>query len=905
MDHARSFPIMEICGEADMRLYSFETDLMRYSIDESGMVISVFDKDRNEEHIKEKTWFATLYREHAFLERDIHSDPGRNYLYVVGPQIYNGAEAIHPLKAELSENILSLEFPECTIRFKTTETSDAVFFEVMDELPEPFYSMTFADTSLEFDPACNDGFCAVGYAMNVRFKPHFYPSPQEKAIRGEVFREIGCRGAKLAVLAARVGKLREAMKNVNRRIDPNQMTLNAAGGAYAEDVPANYGTYTIVMDIDNPADMSEMCRRFRRYGVRQIDFHQGQAFVQGDMHFLDEKYGGSASVFRRKVTEPLKKAGFDCGLHTYAHFISVNCRRYTADPWAQKQLVRTETLTLSEDIGPDALLIPIAENASDISLMTGFRVKNSLYLLIEEEIVRYSAVSEKGITVERGVCGTVPAFHGKNTEIVHLAHMFGYFMPVLGSELFYEIARNTANAYNEGGFGMLYLDALDGLSMFEPRFGWYYSAQFVLEILKNVKRPPLLEYSTLYPLLWYSRSRIGAWDNACNGYQRFIREHIRFNTESPHAYGLPRQLGWYSLYPPMQYFDAHPGTNVKIMFREDVDEAGSRALSYNHGMSYNPLTAEALAKSPGFARNIERYAEYERLRTKRYFSDGAHEKLRDLNESYTLIGDEDSYVLVPSHYEKAKIYAGDTSRNMLCGINPYMSQIPVLRIEHLYTCKNETGIVLPTEAETKFDPPLDLTGNESIRVRVRGNGSSDSYLIGLANPFQRGGHTAYFEIPLDFEGIREYCLAENDCGEFAFNKYAGYKHRVCSESMGVLQFACISSMKVMKAGECKGAELLCLEAVPCVSEPITDPAIEINGASIIFHCTLKNSDYLEYRDGKACIYDWQGNERDVEAVEGKVEPLGHGSYLMHYSDRTHGTNARVRLTAGFFGSPFR
>ena len=56
----------------------------------------------------------------------------------------------------------------------------------------------------------------------------------------------------------------------------------------------------------------------------------------------------------------------------------------------------------------------------------------------------------------------------------------------------------------------------------------------------------------------------------------------------------------------------------------------------------NPLTDEALASSPGFARNIERYAEYEKLRVSKYFSEEALKRLRTREEEFTLLKEEES-----------------------------------------------------------------------------------------------------------------------------------------------------------------------------------------------------------------------------------------------------------------------
>src|SRR5439155_19745972 len=111
------------------------------------------------------------------------------------------------------------------------------------------------------------------------------------------------------------------------------------------------------------------------------------------------------------------------------------------------------------------------------------------------------------------------------------------------SSLFEEIARNTAELFNEAGFDMIYLDALDGEDVIAgPQAGWYYGSKFVFDIWKHLKRSVLMEMSTFHHHLWYVRSRYVALDTPNRGYKRFIDLHCAEPT-----YGLPGHLGWWSI----------------------------------------------------------------------------------------------------------------------------------------------------------------------------------------------------------------------------------------------------------------------------------------------------------------------------------------------------------------------
>ena len=66
-----------------------------------------------------------------------------------------------------------------------------------------------------------------------------------------------------------------------------------------------------------------------------------------------------------------------------------------------------------------------------------------------------------------------------------------------GTDVLVEIAANTAKIYNECGFDMIYLDALDGEDVLGGgQDWWHYGSQFVFEISKRLNKPALMEMST-------------------------------------------------------------------------------------------------------------------------------------------------------------------------------------------------------------------------------------------------------------------------------------------------------------------------------------------------------------------------------------------------------------------------
>lgn len=876
-------------------LITLETSLARYVIAHSGKVTEISDKRSGKNLLAgSDALFAAAYREHAWLERDIHADPARDYRYVAGPLMPTGAKS-EPVQAITCDgNILTLQFSAGTLRLAVEVYDRWITFEALDDLPGDLYSVTLSDTPLAYDENDAESVCAVEYAMSIRMKPHFYPAPMEKNLRTEIFSKIGCKGAKFAIITAYPHELNDVMRRVSKATNPDKMIVSRAGGPFACDIPERAGSYTIITDVDNPDDLTSQLDKYRRFGITQVDLHQGAAFMQGDFSFSD-KYQGKIETFREKVLDRLHADGFITGFHTYAQCIHIHCRKYVTDPHWQRQFEYLETLTLASGVGAEDTVLFTQEDASSITTLTGFRVKSSLYLLVGSEIIKFGGTGTDGVyPVERGVLGTKTVAHAKGETIRHLANMFGFFIPQLDSELYLEIARNTAKAYNAGGFFMMYQDALDSVSMFDEKFGWYYAAKFIHEIVKHCDRDPMLEYSVMYPLLWYSRTRCGAWDVPKCGYRRFIDEHIRFNTISPHSYMLGRQLGWMVMYPPV-FGEDWPGKQIRFMFPDDVDLICARAIAYDHGMSCQYLEDNVLRRYPAMARNMERFSLFERFRLSGYFTEEEKAKLRNLDKEFVLIDEKGKYNLA----EYSRVYGKLTSESrVLKGHNPYHSQQPYLRIEPLWTDGGDP-LLLSEQETTIFNPTLDLSDRPVFRARVRGNGSDDEFLLEVMHPRYRSAFRAYYRIPLNFTGERDVILAESDNGDFPNGYFEGHSYSPYRDAIGTLFFDSIESIRILKHGSCEGAGLYSINAVKCIPTVLENPTLISGEDRLTFSGSVRTGEYLEYSPSKgAYVYDVYGNSQEI-AYLGSVK-MKNGSFTIELQDGLT-EKARALVTAGFAG----
>ena len=108
----------------------------------------------------------------------------------------------------------------------------------------------------------------------------------------------------------------------------------------------------------------------------------------------------------------------------------------------------------------------VTESTQDVSSITGFFVRNSVTLRIDNELITYTGVTSQppfGFTgCQRGAYGTQAAAHAPGAKVYHLKECFGLFVPDPETTMLSDVAASTAEAFNQCGFDMIYFDALDG-----------------------------------------------------------------------------------------------------------------------------------------------------------------------------------------------------------------------------------------------------------------------------------------------------------------------------------------------------------------------------------------------------------------------------------------------------------
>ena len=812
-------------------------------------------------------------------------------------------------KVTKNGNILTFSFPgtPVTAKLRVKEEKSFLVFDIDEISGGDYYALQFAHVPLTIDYQKDDfAACAMSRHMNTRTLD--FPG-KSNLLGGQCFSALGVNGAGVFLLGMPETMMRETMKQVVDSYAPGEMPVSRAGGPYAMDDPRNYGSYIITSEPITEDQVDEWVAHLSRFGINQVYFHQGTPFSQGDFQFNKTAYPNGVSDFR-KMSEAFRRHGFVTGLLTYAQFLPANSSYLTPVP--HRGLDALRTFTLAADLNTVEQAIPVVESTMEVSDVTGYLIRNSKVLRIDDELIIFGKPSHEtpyGFTsCERGAYGTKVSAHSKGAQVQQLTQFFNYFVASKDSELYLELARESARAYNEGGFDMLYLDAFDATWAIvdDPELTWYYEALFVNEILKYTATPPSLEASGLSSNLWYSISRNGTWDSSVRGHKRFFDMHIESNLYSSDRLYLPGQIGWTALCPSrgdnVEHYQYH------ILFPEDAEYYGAKMLAYNYSPSYLDIQEKRL--QPLTIRTGAILKNYDVLRRDGYFPDETLQRLRDPDAHFLLHKSGDDWRLIAANY--AHVLLRPDVREFSYR-NPYQEQTPMIRIEHRHQpapYESSQGIDLlpfdekqPVQQEVvrTFEKHVDLSKHLGIGLWVYGDGGGQRITIHMESPLEMlSGFIDRF-IFVDFTGWRYFAMAEADNG-LADDTPPCPMHPcdwVYEEFKFPIHFSNISKVSLQIKGNADNLRFRTLRALPLTTTFLVDPALETNGQQIIFRGKIKNGHFMEYlpESGRATVYDAVGNEvSEMQPVTSSFK-LAAGYRTFRFTGNTESGNpAGVRIT---------
>lgn len=858
----------------------------------------------------------TLSAETAVIEsildkktgNDIKATEPRNFF-----ALQNADEADIPIrKLALQDNKLTVTAENGSFALAVCAAEHYFTFELLTPLPAGTWRAYIANAAYAYDPADKSGVGAVGIAMTASVNPTFFPDAKSLETKGQIYPHLADVGAKFGLIIAPIQEHNTLIKELCLTIDRQKGICSTTGGAWGRDSRRNFSNYTIQSESSKEF-IEKNIPFFRSIGVDQIDFHQGGGtFRQGDFRFMRYENG---EEFRKNVSDVLAEHGMAAGLHTYSHYISYNCDTILSDPAKQEQLKVMETFTLAEDIGADTGFVPTEESTECVSNDFGFCRTNTPYVLIDNEIIAFQNHPHGFTVTQRGCAGTKAVSHAKGALVKHLEGHYHGFTPVLGSDLFYEIARDTARTFNEGGFQMIYLDALDGMSHHcdSQNENWYYVASFICEILQHCDTDPVMEGSTYIPAMWAARGRIGAWDTPYRGYKNWNLRHTEANKSFIDRFGAPI-LGWYNYYPMTDFYPGNEHT--KYHHTDSIEHMGSLAVMYDFANVFNGTSQGDLQRYAGMRRNIALYKKYDDLRKAEYFSEEYRQKLIEGPWEYHLTEKRGGkYAFVEKDYQTAKLYdLNDPDRNSMEFRNPFGAQVPFIRIEAMLSTDRQNPVVLlPLDEKREllsqnlichYGGELNLSEHLAKTVRVYGNGIPGGK-IAIKLRCATNSESGYGEyiIDTDFRGWREFILIESDNGErtdHGFEKTEG----VYAIHRSSLNNDRITDISIETEGDMTGVRMSSVLAYEHTYEVLKNPTVWIGDTSVLFECELMSSDFIEFDGKTAKVVDRYGNEKEIWFRSDLKSPRGKSRAVLTAKALNRCT-PRAQLTLGFTGKEVR
>ncbi len=921
-----------------------ETDSFVMGMDDTGNVIQFVNKETGKDYLDKtkRTPFAVL--------------KGEGQSFTVKAVKYEG-------------RVLTVDFGDVAgqVVLGIFPGPQKIVFEVQSVSWDKAEELLYGEIPLTLKGTFEDAFAVTPLALDLKTNCNQIPGLCSKVSGFIVYKRFGFEGAKGAIIACPMDKIRESLKDAIK--SSLELPQSDVGGPWALDAKVNQGSYLIsTSEYVTEETVSQWIDVAKSIGATQIDLHGGHPFRWGDFEVNRELYPRGRDSLKA-VIDKIHEAGLYAGLHTYSFFIDKKTPWVTPVP--DTRLASDCVFTLAEDMSSEDRNVIVEESTEAMSAITGFFVRNSATLRIDNELIIYKDVQKDApfafIECERGAYGTKVSTHKKGAKVYHLKECFGLFVPDVETTLFTEVIQRTADLYNYCGFDMIYLDALDGSDVLGGgENAWHYSAKFVYELVRRLQKPAIMEMSTFSHHLWCVRSRMGAWDCPMRGKKEFVDYHIVSNHQWKYSF-LPTNLGWWGI------FD-WDGVQPERSMPDEFEYICAKALATNSSLSYVVGFTPKNLNSDKFQRFAKIARKYEELRLKDIVSESVKEKLIEPGAEFTLDVDESGkYQFRPVIYSKHKIVLNDTSNSLIVN-NPYTSQSLKIRIEALLSMKEEdhpdakllTDFSIENEvskAETQkgvsatLEYPLEKVEDKKLKailraenvdeeqerawavfrkdiqnvadfssrglgVWIKGDGQGEVLNFQIASPKHLIGGFADHYVTVDFTDWRYFELVEPE--SYQLSRYEWQHTRMRKDFLSgkndIMSFAypmyhywvnfkSIATLTIginnIPVGKKVEVGLGPVSAIPFKSIKIKNPSFQVEDTKIVLPTEMESGGYIEFLSKDNCkIYNNKGELTGDIVPQGELPLLQHGENRILFSEESEHKNARVCITVILEGSPF-
>lgn len=809
-------------------------------IDESAKVTALLYKAQNKSVLKEQKAFGKL--------------------------VLNDKSELAACSASYKDSVLTVGYPNgVTSNIKVEVFDDYFTFSLLSVSTEDFWSLTFVDICTDVAGSC---FMTSGMGLTLNTRMAEYPGKNTN-LSATVYTHIGIENASFAVIGIEEEKMNGVMRKIVDKIPFGQMPKGAYSGPYASDCKDANCTYAIKASPLTLENIDEYIDQLNDFGIAQVNLHQFHMYRTGDFEVYNrELYPNGLDDFK-EVINKLHKNGTNVFLHSYSFFVDPYGNPNAAGgkylrPVPHKDLAVQRYFTLACDLDKDCTEITVNESLEDFDTKFGFYVNASPVLCIDNELMYIKSTDNKTITVQRGAYQSEITEHKSGAQIKQYKSYFTHLMPEKDSELFYEVARNTAEFYNECDFDGFYIDSIDAAGQIDTsEFAWYWGVVFVNEVFKYLKKPPIFNcvYGSQYPGHWYARTVMGAFDTPYRGYRDYIDAHVEFNSMFAKKMGLVSELGWWALFPSIDV-----GWKNKPMRMEDIEYLMCKTVATDSSMCW--LWTFEYAKDIPYVQSyrpvIEKYIE---LKNSGWLTADMKDILKQPESEYFLSKDNGQYSFKRIYTDRQRIESFDDGRNVLVYNNPFKKQSPKIRIEGLWSAEEYTSenakplLKLNENDKIEFGKMYDVCNPDNqtqkgLGVWVYGDGKGEVINIRLHCEKHLDTGVGDHFIKVDFTGWRYYSFYEFQNCEMKHSEYPMQKldYKVFED---VIPFNAVYRYDVIM-DHLEKVEMLVhpqgdydirmkdIVTLPEKQLEYKNPTVSVGGRSITFETVLKSGEYIEY-----------------------------------------------------------
>jgi len=208
-----------------------------------------------------------------------------------------------------------------------------------------------------------------------------------------------------------------------------------------------------------------------------------------------------------------------------------------------------------------------------------------------------------------------------------------------------------------------------------------------------------------------------------------------------------------------------------------------------------------------------------------------------------------------------------------------------------------------------FSPCLNLKNHQAVGVWIEGDGGGQIIAIRLESPRHISfGAIADRYITVDFTGPRLFTLVETESSRWSDYTWNDGKslYNVYRET---IDFGTIESLSIWynnlpadKGTKCTIGPIKAMPMTPCT---VKNPALTVNGETIVFPVEIQSGGYLEFDAVNGCIlYGPKGEMVNKARPDGNVPVLSAGENQIRFScDAVDGPAPRVKITLISYGEP--